>query len=146
MNWEEIEKGIDEKNNNGIKKKPEDIKTKSKLTELVSEIFDNVSPKDVPVHDPTDLKNVFDMWQKLQAADNDGINNGKLPPLSTGKENIIENAVHVTYHPVHQEDGSYKQEKTISVDDIANMTSDEIAKLITGKENLQNNENVDNMM
>ena len=85
MNWEEIEKGIDEKNNNGIKKKPEDIKTKSKLTELVSEIFDNVSPKDVPVHDPTDLKNVFDMWQKLQAADNDGINNGKLPPLSTGK-------------------------------------------------------------
>lgn len=146
-NWEEISEGIEKGEKQGLAKADnKGQKIDDELTDIVGRVLQKVDPEKITVNDITDFKYLADINSKLkeQSEENKGL--AALPQLSTGKENIIENAVHVAYNTVKQDDGTVKQTKSISLDDIANMSPDDIAKLITDKEQFQNDENSKELM
>lgn len=144
MNWENIEEGLEKANNK--KKKETSKKLDLKFNDIINTVLDNVDPSSISIHDMTDLKSLNDMYNKTEERERNNQGTGQLPALSTGLENIIENSVHVSYNAVQQDDGTVKQEKTISADDIAKMTPEQIADLMAGKEKYQNNENANQIM
>lgn len=145
MNWEKIAAGLDEIEDKN-KPKAKEKKLDNTVQDIVTNLLNNVNPKEIHISDTTDLKTVYDIYSKSMDKENNANGGGTLPPLSTGLENIIENAVHVSYRSVQQDDGTVKQEKTISADDIAKMSPEEIANLMAGKEKIQNNDNAEKIM
>lgn len=138
-NWEKIQASMDK-----LEKKEKDKKEDSldnTFNNIVSKIVNNVDPSDIQIKDPTDFKSMFDIYNKAKenATNNNG--GGKLPPLSTGLENIIEQSVHVSYQPIQKEDGTVEQEKLISAKDIAAMDNDTIKSLLDKKDKIQNADN-----
>jgi hypothetical protein len=144
MNWENIADELNELDNKKATKSNKKID--KEFTSLIADLIDKVDPREIQIRDTTDLKSIYDIYDKTTKNQNDVSGGGKLPPLSTGMENIIEKAVHVNYRAVKQDDGSVKQEKSISAEDIEKMSPDEIADLLAGKEELQNNENASQIL
>lgn len=148
MNTDKIAEQLEQAINKPDKKAKENgnQKVEREVKSLVQNIIGNVDPKNIVVRDPTDLKSIVDIYNKTIERESNGKGGGQLPPLSTGQENIIEKAVHVNYTSIPQDDGSVKQEKSISVADIADMTPDQVAELMMEKEELQNNSNASQML
>lgn len=145
--WEEISKGIEKAENAKRAKADKTQKYDNAIKNIAGAVLERTDASKIDINDITDLKSVTDILNKIDEKNNSGKNaNGTLPPLSTGKENIIENAVHVTYNTIKQDDGSIKHTKAIAVEDIAKMTPEQISKLITDKENFQNNDNVNQII
>lgn len=146
--WEQVRDGVlaAEKEKEAKAKSDKGSKINNLLTDITVEALSKVDPSKIEVDNIPDLKSLSDMYNKVRDNESSAQGGGKLPPLSTGMENIIENAVHVSYRSVKQDDGSVTHEKLISADDIANMSPEEIAELMTRKEELQNNENASKIL
>lgn len=144
--WEEISEKIEQKEQAKLAKANNSKKLDNKVKNLAENVLERTNPDRISINDVTDLKSITDILNKIDEKHNNKSGNGVLPPLSTGKENIIENAVHVTYNAIKQDDGTVKHEKSISVEDIAKMTPEQVATLITDKEKMQNDENVDEII
>lgn len=149
MAWtDNLQKEIEKKKQENEKrtKKSNGTAIDNLISEGTQEILNNVDFGQIQIRDMTDLKSIFDITNKIKEHESDEDGGGKLPPLNTGMENIIEKAVHVNFRNVRNEDGTITQEKTISASDIANMSSDAIEQMLMDKDTLQNNENADKII
>lgn len=112
--------------------------------DLLAKAIGDIKSGKIEIRDTTDLEKVYRIFKDVNQI-TDGINGsdgeGALPELNAGQEHVIEQRVKVNTQTETTANGDVKQTKTIKLSDLADLSSEDVGKMIQEKEKTQNNEN-----
>lgn len=113
------------------------------LKRMLTDARAKVQSGELKIRDTTDLKNMYDVFSKIDDIENTGTSSGSgaIPTLSTPEENIIENSVKVIQKVTKDDEGKETKTKHVDLHDLAKLTDENIASLIAKGQKQQNNTN-----
>lgn len=113
------------------------------LKRLLTDARAKVQSGELKIRDTTDLKNMYDVFSKIDDIENTGTSSGSgaIPKLSTPEENLIESSVKVIQKVTKDDEGKETKTKHVDLHDLAKLTDENIADLITKGQKQQNNTN-----
>ena len=118
-------------------------------SDLLTKAINDIKNGKIQIRDTTDLEKVYRIFKDVNEI-TDGLSGeggeGALPELNAGQEHVIEQRVKVHVATDTNSDGSITQKKTIKLSDIADMSAEDVGKLIQDKEKEQNNENAKDIL
>lgn len=112
--------------------------------DLLAQAVADIKSGKIQIRDTTDLEKVYRIYKDVNNI-TDGMSDeagtGALPELNAGQEHVIEQRVKVNTQTETTANGDVKQTKTIKLSDLADLSSEDVGKMIQEKEKSQNNEN-----
>jgi len=112
--------------------------------DLLAQAVADIKSGKIQIRDTTDLEKVYHIYKDVNNI-TDGMSDeagtGALPELNAGQEHAIEQRVKVNTETTTSSNGDVVQKKTIKLSDLADLSKEDVGKMINDKEKAANNEN-----
>lgn len=112
---------------------------------LIDKFMDRVTNGDIELDSVQDMSKIYGIWKDINDLDIDGNSGtGAIPELNMAEEGSIESRLNVVKTTAVDMDGQTSVKKEVNLEDLANLSVEDVNQLLNDRGKVLNDENATN--
>ena len=112
---------------------------------LIDKFMDRVTNGDIELDSVQDMSKIYGIWKDINDLDIDGNSGtGTIPELNMAEEGSIESRLNVVKTTAVDMDGQTSVKKEVNLEDLANLSVEDVNQLLNDRGKVLNDENTKN--